>query len=83
MTDNLITLADVFADHIGVKHHAISMRLLGKGDFFQSLKNQGDCRTKTAERVLQGFADCWPDDLEWPQGIPRPEARIKANDPGG
>jgi hypothetical protein len=69
----LIRLADDLALHGGVTHFAISMRALGKGDFFKRLKEGGDCRTATASRVLRWFADNWPDhDLEWPPGIPRP-----------
>jgi hypothetical protein len=68
----LITLAETLAAHQGVTHFAISMRALGKGDFFKKLIAGGDCRTATAARVVTWFADHWPRDLEWPRDIPRP-----------
>ncbi|RWR26812.1 hypothetical protein D2T29_19740 [Sinirhodobacter populi] len=73
----LTTLAESLAAHQGVTHFAISMRALGKGDFFKKLKDGGDCRTATAGRVMAFFDRCWPDDLEWPRDIPRPSKSKK------
>ncbi len=62
---HLISLAETLAAHQGVTHYAISMRALGKGDFFKSMIDHGrDCRTQTDERLLQWFSDNWPGDLE-------------------
>lgn len=47
----LITLAELLAAHQCVTHFAISMRALGKGDFFKKLKGGGDCRTATAYQI--------------------------------
>jgi hypothetical protein len=69
---HLIQLAETLATHGGVTHFAISMRALGKGDFFKNLKEGRDCRTATANKVLQWFSDNWPADLEWPRAIARP-----------
>lgn len=70
---HLISLAETIAAHQGVTHYAISMRALGKGDFFKKMIDRGyDCRTRTAERLMQWFSDNWPVDLEWPEGIERP-----------
>ncbi|MCB1395948.1 MAG: hypothetical protein KDJ98_08240 [Rhodobacteraceae bacterium] len=71
----LTTLAETMATHQGVTHYAISMRALGKGDFFKKLIAGGDCRTATAARVLSWFDANWPADLEWPRDIPRPTAK--------
>lgn len=68
----LTALADALAAHQGVTHFAISMRVLGKGDFFKKLKDGGDCRTATAAKVMSFFVRVWPADLEWPRDIPRP-----------
>lgn len=75
---SLITLAETLAAHQGVTHYAISMRALGKGDFFKKLMAGGDCRTATAARVLGWFDQSWPADLDWPQGIERPSKRRRA-----
>lgn len=74
----LIKLAEQMAAHEGVTHFAISMRALGKGDFFRNLmKPKGDCRTRTASKLLQWFSDNWPDDLDWPSDIPHPKPTKK------
>ena len=73
----LITLATTLAAHDGVTHFAISMRALGKGDFFKNLMAGGDCRTTTAARVVGWFDANWPADLEWPRDIARPQPRKK------
>lgn len=70
--DALIKLAEILASHDGVTHYAISMRALGKGDFFKKLMEGGDCRTATASRLISFFDRNWPADLSWPQDIPRP-----------
>lgn len=68
----LITLALTLAKHEGVTHYAISMRALGKGDFFKNLIGGADCRTSTAARLFNFFSDSWPADLDWPDEINRP-----------
>lgn len=70
---SLITLAETLAAHHGVTHFAISMRALGKGDFFKKLIDGADCRTATATRLLLWFAANWPIDLEWPRDVQRPQ----------
>ncbi len=69
----LITLVDTLAAHQGVTHYAISMRALGKGDFFKKLREPGaGCHIRTADRLMHWFSDNWPNDLAWPRDIQRP-----------
>lgn len=70
--NSLIILAATLAAHQGVTHFAISMRVLGKGDFFKRLLDGADCRTATAARVLAWFDANWPSDLVWPAEVFRP-----------
>jgi len=76
--DHLIKLADLYGNHHNLTHWAVSMRMLKKGDFFQRLKNGGDCRTVTANKVVEWFSANWPADLEWPADIPRPSTKEDA-----
>lgn len=71
-THALVTLSDALATHQRVTHFAISMRAMGKGDFFKNLMAGADCRTRTYEKVITWFDTNWPGDLEWPRHIPRP-----------
>ena len=75
----LITLVKTLTAHQGVTHYAISTRASGKGDFFKKMIERGyDCRTRTAERLMQWFSDQWPDsELDWPADIPRPSPTKK------
>jgi hypothetical protein len=70
--ETILRLVDALTEHEGVTHWAISMRIFRKGDFFAHLKRNGDCRSRTAAKVLQWFSDHWPSDLEWPADIHRP-----------
>jgi hypothetical protein len=74
-TRALVTLAEALAEHEFTSLDALSGRVLGKGGFFDRLKNGGDCRTATAERVLLWFDAVWPDDLPWASDAPRPSLR--------
>ena len=76
----LLTLAETLAAHQGVTHFAISMRALGKGDFFKNMKEKNrDCRTRTFARLLAFFDANWPADLAWPEAaIPRPSRSKEA-----
>lgn len=75
----LLDLAERLEQHDGVTHWAISMRLLGKGDFFSNLRKPGrDLRMGTYERLLAAFSSCWPEDLEWPADVPRPSIKKDA-----
>lgn len=70
---HLIDLANALAGHDGVTHWAISMRLAGRGDLFSKLERGADVRMGTYERLLRKFSACWPEDLAWPEGVPRPD----------
>ncbi|WP_295080195.1 hypothetical protein [Tabrizicola sp.] len=74
----ILTLQSQLCEHIGRSHWAISVRIFGKGDFFRRLLNGADCRTSTADRAMQWFADNWPDDLAWPKDISRPAKSKRA-----
>jgi hypothetical protein len=74
---NILALAARLAAHQGVTHWAISMRMVGKGDFLRRLERGGDLRTKTYERAINFFARTWPSDLEWPSEIQRPASTDK------
>ena len=72
--DSLLALADAFAAHRGISLWRLGALAAGNSSFFIRLKNGGDCRTETYNRVLQFFADNWPTQPPaWPPGIPRPE----------
>ena len=74
----LVTLAEAFAAHRGLKLSTVSTYVAGDGKFFGSLKGPAGCTLARAERVLAWFAANWPADLEWPRHIPRPKTKEAA-----
>lgn len=77
-TADLVRLCDAFADHDSVTHWAVSVRTTGRGDFFQGLKTGAGCTLATYERLISRFDAIWPEDLEWPGDVPRPDPRSDA-----
>ena len=69
----LIQLAEVWRDHKGLKLSTVSTYAARDGKFFDRLIEGADCTIGTAERITKWFSDHWPEDLEWPDDVPRPE----------
>jgi len=72
-TDHLTRLTRTLGEHLGVTHWAISFRVAKRGDFFKRLMDGRDCSTGKYEEILAKLSAMWPEDLEWPADIPRPE----------
>lgn len=72
----LLSLAETFADHEGITHWAVSMRVFGKGNFFNNLKEGRDCYQASLERAHRWFGENWPEDLAWPEDIMRPDRHV-------
>lgn len=70
---HLVALAAALAAHQGVTHWAISMRVAGKGDQIDRLVRGTDVRVATYVKLLRRFSEVWPADLDWPEGVPRPD----------
>jgi hypothetical protein len=69
----LATLAEALAEHENVTESAISMRVFGKGDFFQKFRT-GKRKSINVDGwfdAMHWFDENWPADLEWPSGIQR------------
>lgn len=73
----LIDLCDAYAHHMNISHWRVSFLARGDGQFFKRLGDGKGCTVSTMVKVMQWFSDNWPDDLEWPQDIPRPPASKK------
>lgn len=72
MQHDLIALSDLFGSHAHISHWRVFYRVTGNGQFFNGLRQGRSCTLKTASKVVQWFSDHWPEDLEWPEDIPRP-----------
>lgn len=76
--EQLLKLADAYGKFEKITHWSVSMRILKKGDFFQSLIDGRDCRTATANKIINWFDKNWPDGLQWPRDIQRPSGKEDA-----
>lgn len=75
----ILSLANAYSVHTERTHWTVSMKLCGKGNYLQRLQEGGDTGTKTAEAMIQRFAEIWPEDLDWPSDIPRPAKKARAS----
>lgn len=71
-TDEIIELAEAFASHCGLKLSTVSTYAAKDGKWLDGLKGGASCTLRKAEVVVRWFSANWPDDLEWPNSVPRP-----------
>lgn len=72
-------LTNAVAAHRNWTVSTISLRASGRGSYFSDLfEDRVGMTLARRDRVLQWFADHWPDDLEWPRHIPRPSKSKEA-----
>ena len=70
---SIICLVHAYSRHTGLTTRTVSTYAAGSGDFCDRLEAGRDLTTRRAARVAQWLSDHWPDDLAWPNDIPRPE----------
>ena len=75
---SLVDAAQRFASARGITLWRVGFLAAGDGKFFARLKAGRTCTLRVARVVVQYLSDHWPDDHEWPDGIPRPAPRPKS-----
>ncbi|WP_425155527.1 hypothetical protein [Candidatus Palauibacter sp.] len=71
-TFNILILSERFAGARGIQLTTLGQKAVGSGDLFNRL-NEGRVTFRTVDRLVQWLSDNWPEGLEWPPHIPRPE----------
>lgn len=71
--ESLKGAAQAYASHRDLKLSTIGAYAVNDGKFFYRLAKGGGCTLRTANRLLTFLAINWPEDLEWPSDIPRPQ----------
>jgi hypothetical protein len=69
---NILDLAGALGAHLNHSRKTISLRAAKRGGFFDELAAGANITIRRRDAILQWFSDHWPEDLEWPEGIPRP-----------
>lgn len=75
---NILFLARALAAHRNWALSTVSLRAAGKGSFLPAIDSARgydsiNVGTRRLRKIITWFSENWPEDLEWPADIPRPE----------
>lgn len=73
--DHLVLLASQMGHHIDRSEATISVWCVGHARLFQRLRKSMGCAGHTYRKVMEWFSENWPEDLEWPSAIARPDIK--------
>lgn len=71
--DRLLVVFDAFVNATGRAEATVSAQFFGRGGRIKDLRAGGDMGSRTIADVMKEFSRRWPNDLDWPEGIARPE----------
>ena len=71
--DQLLDLLAAYRGAVSLSESRIAALAAGNPLFYVRLRDGGSCTIRLYLRVLRWFSDHWPEHLEWPPGVPRPE----------
>lgn len=78
---DIITLAEVYSAHTGLKLSTVSTYAATDGKWLGKLRDgTAGCTVGKVSRVTHWFSDHWPADLAWPRDIPRPPKSPKSKE---
>ena len=69
----LVALCDIFAEGTGLSISTVSRYATGSGETIARLRRGHAITTRRAERAFRFLSENWPEPVEWPADIPRPE----------
>lgn len=70
---DLLAVCDRFRTRSNLSESRIGQLCAGNPVFLARLRGEASCTIRLYTRTLRWFSGHWPDDLEWPPGVPRPE----------
>ena len=71
---HLSALGRKYVDHVGGTLSTLSTRMAGGGAVLPNIEaGRQTVTVKKFNRLLNWFSSNWPSDLDWPEGIPRPD----------
>ena len=73
---SLVRLGRILADHKGIRLSTLGRKVANHGLFFARLEGGHTITEARKYRIFQYLSDHWPEDLDWPPGIPRPEPSV-------
>ena len=75
-TEWLSRLCAIFAARTRRRLSTVSRLATGSGETIARLKSGRTITIRRAARAFQYLSDLWPDDQQWPNEIPRPQAAL-------
>lgn len=72
--DQLRVLANAYCAATGVSVSALGEKVSDNHKLFRRLLNGADCTYRNAEQASVWFAENWPADVPWPEGVPAERA---------
>jgi len=71
--EQLLALVKAYCSRPGAPSEArIATVIRNQGAFFLKIAHGASCTVDTYLQVKEWFADHWPSDLAWPEGVDRP-----------
>lgn len=77
-TRQIVALADALSAATERTRGSISIAIFDDHSRIDGLAAGRDLTTASAERALNWFAANWPEGLDWPESIPRPDPAASA-----
>ncbi len=77
LRQNLIGLFERYSAAMGVSESRVSTIVLSGGHRIARIRGGGSFTVATYDRVLRWFSDHWPEGVEWPGEVERPEPAPK------
>lgn len=68
----LTLLSETMASATGRSEARLATKAVNHGAFFDRIRSGGGCSVDMYLRVKKWFADNWPDNVPWPDGVDRP-----------
>ncbi|MBC6444783.1 MAG: hypothetical protein GDA50_05025 [Alphaproteobacteria bacterium GM202ARS2] len=72
-TYHIEKLVEIYAECRGIGTSRVASLIWNDGKFFSRVRAGGNFTVKSYHRGLRWFADNWPPQTPWPEGVPRPE----------
>lgn len=70
---NIMAVIAAYCDHTGLKRTALSGLLTNDNTFIGRVDKGAGFTVSIYDRVMGSLSALWPDDLDWPEDVPRPE----------
>ena len=78
LRDHLISLIETYAAAKGISPSHVSTMQFSSGSKYRELKEGRDITVGRLEAAVAWFDANWPDDVPWPEGLPRPSVAAQA-----